>query len=756
MRLLLSILALCLCASVAKPATGGITGIEVETNGWVAKIWVEDIGTNAMFYSFFEEFQVALDPPTIIYRPNRSDTNGLKINFTSVGFAPDGTPTTFTRTVYGTEVLRLPFPNDGTNDIQAVDATNAVFRVVLSDFVFGHDSALTAWVTAGAFATTNAVTNCLAATALAVTNSSVLLHPGPILGFTWPGWNQERGPAMRLRAVGFHHYSRNRQPLACMEFIVKDEAGTITTNRVTGMEFAVTNDALPFAEYFADVLLSAFAHSNLLRCDIVGKPWVGTNTFDTRDDLYFQPTPFPASITNFYFTNTYSAIAVVSSASPGAAPSATNTTYDLVDPAHYFNNPNAALSAIRGTNNTLFGHQDCGGALVYVLDTTNAMGGTASMAGTPKVWATILAYPGSTVIFTNHTGSQDISDRVKIENITLAFTGTMTPYVGIGALWIHNCIWSSTGTAPLQATLPSVYVTGGRVDTFTQGFKSFASSETTFSLLRGINLNTMNAAVHFRTMVGCRKPVHSGNLFALAAGNSSFPGVPHDYQILYNNEFLHLSNAAPITVGAVWGATNGMAIVQNNFECTLVAASYSIFGGTNVSFNVVDHYTTYEGARMQYFYNSFPGSTAVPRMLCQTKNSIFTTTGEASDTDGAGPDGARIGDWPVRWRVGSSGIAIQMVDTETSHGPIQSWNLNNFHPGVGENTTSAWMGYMDRKGAGVGTGGGNYRLQTKAPVWGFSLQQDVGLPYDLDRVPRGRIDPPGAYASGNAKKGAFF
>lgn len=739
---------------------GTIMGIEVETNGWVAKVWVEDIGTNAMFYNFFEQQLVALEPTAvtnaIIYRPNKSDTNGLKINFTSYSFAPDGTVTTLPRTVYGTKILRLPYPNDGTNDIQSVDGTNAVFRVALSDFVFGNDSSLTAWVTAGAFATTNAVTNCLAATALAVTNSSVQLHPKPIINWTWPGWNQERGPTMRLRAVGFHHYSRNRQPLACMEFIVKDEAGTITTNRVTEMSLAPTNDALPFAEYIADVDLSAFAHSNLLRCDIVGKPWVGTNTFDTRNDLYFQPTPFPAAITNFYFTNTYSAIAVVSSASPGAAPSATNTTYDLVDPVHYFSNPNAALSAIRGTNNILFGHQDCGGALVYIIDTTNAMGGTASMAGTPKVWATLLAYPGSTVIFTNHTGSSDISDRVKIENITLATTGVMVPYVNIEHLWMKNVVWNTTGTAPLQLGLPAVYVTGGRVDVYSQGFKPFSNNHVSFALLRGIDLNTMNAEIHWRTMVGCKKAVHSGGTFALAPGNASFPGTPFDYQILYNNELRNMSNAVSFSIGTIWGTTNGQAIVQNVFESTIASGSFALFTGTNFATNVVDQYNTYEGARMQYFYNAFPGVVPIPRVLCQTKNSIFTTTGEATDTDPAGRDGGRIGDWPVRWRVGSSGMVVQMVTTETSHGPIQFQNANNFHPGAGQNTTPAFMAYRDRKGAGSGTGGGNYRLQTKSPFWPFGLQQDVGLPYDIEGIPRGRIDPPGAFASGNAKKGAFF
>jgi hypothetical protein len=62
--------------------------------------------------------------------------------------------------------------------------------------------------------------------------------------------------------------------------------------------------------------------------------------------------------------------------------------------------------------------------------------------------------------------------------------------------------------------------------------------------------------------------------------------------------------------------------------------------------------------------------------------------------------------------------------------------------------------YRAYDGATVGSGVGNYRILSDSP--GFKVQQDYLILFDLDGFPRSQIDPPGAYSSGNVKKGAFF
>lgn len=68
-----------------------------------------------------------------------------------------------------------------------------------------------------------------------------------------------------------------------------------------------------------------------------------------------------------------------------------------------------------------------------------------------------------------------------------------------------------------------------------------------------------------------------------------------------------------------------------------------------------------------------------------------------------------------------------------------------------------YMRYIERKsniGSGVPqAGGGNYRVHTDSPA--HRMQFEWVLPYDIEGNARGASDPPGAYSSGNPKKGLF-
>lgn len=756
MRLLLSLLLL--LPALARGAVGDVLWCTVETNGWVAQVCVDGFVTNSTFNNFFIAVTNKTATATnVVY--TLSSTNGLKINLVSPGHQPDGSSNAIVMNAYGVEVLRRPFPDHQTNDI-FFDATgtNAVFRVVLSEFVGYKDVNLLATINVGAFATTNAATNCAGISGLSVTNGSVLPYSLAIANYVDHGWKQETGSVMTVRVVGFNHYAMHGQPLACVEFITTDEGGVKSTNRVSQMEVDwSTLDVIHFGEYIGRIPLSSFTHSNNLRVDFVAKPWRGDSgaVFDTRDNRYSMPTPFPASITNFYFTNTYSARAVVALTGSDSLGRSTNVaSHDLVSSDHYYLTVNAALAGIRTNNLTLFGHQTCGGALVDVrTGISNSMGGTASMAGVPRVLATLREYPGDTVVFTNHTGTQDISDRVKIEDIEIGYIGSVIAWANSEVIVMENCRFNSTGTAPFNTGCKAIYVMGGSAPVFTQGFKPSGANLTAFALLRGVDLDGMNSVIHWWTMVGCRKTTHSGEAFTLTVNNSSWPSTAPDFQILYNNSLKYLSNTAVLVMGTSHGLTNGTAIVQNEIDGVRTSSSITTYDGTLLSSNVVQMYNTIEGFRQQYFYNE-SGSSPVWRIFCQAKNSIFTNPGEASDTDPTG-DGGRTGDWPVRWRVGSSGNVMQMLSYEASHSQIEHQGINNFRPPPNLTTDASWIQYVNRAGAGSGgTGPGNYRLQSSSPL--FRLTCDWLLPFDIEGAPRGSIDPPGAYAAGNARKGSFF
>lgn len=757
-RPLLSLLLLLLLPALCRGAVGTPLDVVIEDNGWVARVKIDGFVTNAIFNNFFIATTNRTATATNVFY-TLSATNGLKIDLVSPGHQPEGSSNAIAMSVYGLEVLRLPFPDQNTNDI-FFDATgtNAVFRVVLSDFVGYKDVSLLATINVGAFATTNAATNCAGITGLSVTNGSVLPYSLAIANWVDHGWKQETGSVMTVRAVGFNHYARNGQPLACMEFITTDEGGVKTTNRVSQMEVDwSTLDAIHFGEYIGRIPLSSFTHSNNLRVDFVAKPWRGDSgaVFDTRDNRYSMPTPFPAAITNFYFTNTYSARAVVALTGSDSLGRSTNVaSHDLVSPDHYYLSVNAAMAGIRTNNLTLFGHQTCGGALVDVrTGISNSMGGTASMAGMPRVLATIREYPGDTVVFTNHTGTQDISDRVKLKDVEIGYIGSVLAWANSEAIVLENCRFNSTGTAPFSTGCKAIYVMGGSTPVFAQGFKPSSANLTAFALLRGIDLDGMNSVIHWWTMVGCRKTTHSGEAFTLTVNNSSWPSTAPDFQILYNNSLKYLSNTAVLVMGTSHGLTNGMAVVQNELESVRTSSAITTYDSALLSSNVVWLHNTTEGFRQQYFYNE-SGSSPVWRIYCQAKNSIFTNPGEASDTDPTG-NGGRTGDWPVRWRVGSSGNIIQMLNYEASHSQIENQGINNFRPPPNLTTDAAWMQYINRAGAGSGgTGPGEYQLQSSSPA--FRLPRDWILSQDIKSRSTGSRRPPGAHGSGQVLDGWFF
>src|SRR3990172_12051062 len=80
-------------------AVGDITGAEVETNGWVIKLYISGLNTNGNFFNGMGT------------NNSLTATNALRLKLTSMGFNGDGNGITVERSVYGTKILRMPYPS---------------------------------------------------------------------------------------------------------------------------------------------------------------------------------------------------------------------------------------------------------------------------------------------------------------------------------------------------------------------------------------------------------------------------------------------------------------------------------------------------------------------------------------------------------------------------------------------------------------------------------------------------------------------
>jgi hypothetical protein len=755
MRFILAILLL--LPMLAHAITGGITSVVIRPDGWSADVTFSNMMAGGTY-----AFGLGTNN-TIV------GTEKLKLSVLSQGFTSSGTATTVRRAVYGTIQVRFATPNQAFNDETTNSLADQIItgelwitnRIALSQYIFSGDSNITATITAGLYAQ-GGNTN-LAVTDLAAINLSVAAYPEVVANWSWPGWNRETNATMRLRMVGFHGMAYGGQPLACVQFIVLDQHSVKVTNTVTAMaKDSTLPDPWPIGEYYSDFTQSAFTALDLLRCDFIAFPHIGTAPFDTTLNTYAQPTPRPASITNLCDPNAaYSSIiAVVDPAGNDTNGRATNTTPDKVVSGSYFLTIAKAANQIQASNNTYHSHNDVGAGVIYVRAGDYAwLGASSTYGSTPKCWIEVKPYPGDAQpVITSQSGNTDISDRIKITG--LSFTAGNV-FSGTDALWLNQC---NINTAASQFLVScNSWVTHCTIPQMAQGFRPFSAGQVTTSpLVRGNNLEGFNASVVCYTVLGnSKQTTNGGGQYALGFEISGFAIPKSNYGIVYDNFWggNKLINATFFSLNTATTMTNGCAIVNNVFEyCTNHAASGFDFGSVNaISYtNMIVWNNVCPGAKTTFAYNDI-GSAASWKWLWSVRNNLFDNWNIKSDTFGT-PNAARVGNWPVLYGCGLSGnfmgeitgVGAPAQFLETFPG-LSGWQnsatvANTYFRFVNnqsyEGTVNSWPG------------GGNYRVGNTGPQVNYGRGHVI--PFDLEGNNRGAFDPPGPYASASPKKGAGF
>lgn len=732
-------------------ATGDIIGLSIPDNGWQLYVYTENLATNKLFTLGFDTNGVATSPK-------------ITLTVNSPGFDSTGATNVKTRTFYGTQRIRFPYPDNAFPDV-TLDGSTTLIKVSLSDYI-GRADVVTAYTIGAAFYDAGGTPNNANSGGLTVTNLSIQTYKKPVANMSWP-WNERlTGSTMPLRQVGAH-WSADRIPLACIHNILTDESGDVASNLVSGLSFdSSLLGGLPQMEYFSTLDISSLTDGDLLVWRFRAFPLIGetTDIFDSQTDA-LQTTStntLPQNRPYLKKSGSYGGVAVVGTTDCCSSPavSADGTDPTTISTNNYYLTGQAAISAVQSYNNSNYSHNDAGGGIIYYKAGVTAITTSSVNPGAMETWLTLQEYPGDTWVISaagsSFTGS---ADKIKVVGAEVAITGSVTAFLNMEELWFDQCYLNTSGNGPWQ-TVKVIHVTRCNIEGWTFGFKPFSAQETGLGVFRQNDSTAINGLIREPQVLFGNKLIGAGTTTAIqqddASRSASLPGPD---QAIYWGNFIGGTSSELFRGGFAFTVTNGFYCLNTIFEGRVASQSALTFNSTGkASTNVFIANCLFRGVRNQWFYNE-TGTNATVRNYCFGVNNIHDTVGDATDT-GAPVDGNRIGDWPVRWRVGHSGIIDLVLTNMPVHGYPEFRGLNSYKPASGQVTAAGVytrfvddQGYVNDGGAG---GNGNYRLLSDSKMNDPAYLRRVIMPYDLERNNRGGWDPPGPYSSASPRKGGFF
>lgn len=746
-------------------AVGDITGVAVRSDGWSADVYISGLNTNG----------------TYIYGLGSNNaltgSEKLRISLTSQGFDDTGTATTIPRTVVGTKRVRKAYPDDMAGD-ETLDAGVLRVRIALSDYVYSGDSNITATLGSGLY--TQGGTNSASASSVTVTNSSTVAYPKVIANWSWPGW-QLLGATTDLRVVAFHRHGQSGRPVRAVKYTLIGGGLTNTAVSLRPEIVSGAGDAVPVQEYVGRVATSGFTNGTIVTTHFAAYPWIGdaASVLDTSDAVNSNPTPLYARQTNVVDrlgTYGYSVAVVATNGSDATGVATTRSLFSTSSPPAAFLTINKAAKAIQGTNNTLYGRNQAEG-VIYVHAGDYAWAGSAnSVSGTGYTWLEVRPYPGETSrtwSITNAVSDKHVGAATRTRVVGASITSpVLVTFDVTDNLWVDDCTINSTAGA-LFYQVNDWRITRSTIQSMSQGIRPYSTENMPPVLIRGNVISNLSAISLVYTVLGN---------YSMAANSSgatwvdwfTSQGPPMSTPIFAFNYLARgtNNNAAAVKIGQ--GRTNavGAAIVCNLFEQAgtvtqpaLQVASDDSTATSQTADNVILWHNTATGQRVNLAYCDT--TTATPsRALWSMRGNVFEDGNIKTDTFTTA-NGARIGNWPAVWGVGSSGnVWAENFSAGASGSFVPEFvGLNSYLPTLTAGTpissgTNAvtWIRFVDRQSY-VGTGGaaaagfGTYRLHSDSPV--VHRESDWVIPFDITGNARGAGDPPGALSSASPNKGAM-
>lgn len=633
-------------------ATGDILSVTItdkttagqSTDGWYADVVVDGLNVGGT-YAFG-------------LGTNNADLASAKFVMTVVseGYNSAGTLGTVTRTVYGTRVMRKPYPDHATL-YETAGGGNVTLRIALSDFVYDDDntgagkSGTAPTVSIGAGWYTQGGTPSNACTALAVTNNSTLDYPKAFGQWAMPPYQRfTSDPTLRFTA-------RHRFGIARVLFTLTD-AGAHTATAAATAETARlrAGSGLYATEHAAIVSLSALDQNSALTARAQVYPLVGdadsimdTNAQTANDDnraLGQCDYPFFCDKSNALTVTKY--VATTGNDSTGNGSSGTPWL-------------TIGKALTEGSGNDI----------ELAAGTYDLLGTSVTAPSSLGYWRVVRPASGASVILNIGATKAYNTPHLKFQGCTVNKTAAdcwIDGGTGARYIWFDSCAFDQNGNT--GATTVSLFAYRSAVAILTDCSVNNAvafgmGSDFVARIVHWLDGNSLIAASAHRIMTANRLTANATENISFATKEAgATTGPQQDPMLCEFNKFMKMSStSAPVLYfysGSV-ACVNGISCIGNVIEKTgATSAAVQIAadsGASNVAHCLIWHNTLvgpdHTAGRINCCYNN-TGSTAWLRLNWSIKYNSGDQFNIKSDTFET-PNAARTGNWAVLNGVGVQG-----------------------------------------------------------------------------------------------------
>lgn len=702
-------------------ASGDIISVTINPDGWSADVTIEGWAgaQGSTNYNFGT--------------PGSTDTSNFYITVTSEGYNDAGVLGTTVRTVYATQVVRQPFPNQ--SDLDEVDSGgNLVVRVALSDFIYDDDkdggagtSGTDPAVTLPAFWAGKVIGGIERTKAFNsnATNNSTLDYPRAL-----GQWVQTIGAHRRVKSdfqLGFH--ARHAFGISVVRFTTSDQSANTDVQYVTEeRKYQYSRSGLYGSYYIADLEIAQFDQGEVIDCQAVAYPVVGDadSIVDTSangaDDPVFQRADIVLMCDKddlldvfAYVDNTASGPGTNSATEATAQANPSETISDALAVS-----PSPNVIKIAGTGDNKYERWS---------DTVDA-----------GYWIEVSQAAGSDAIVFIESGDRHRVDRLRFKEIPIRFDGSIQGRFGDPIIWVDNCEVTcspSIGAGAMMSAGDNTNRTHYMVFTNCDISPNAAGNYTSFSNRRTAYIfEGCTEAGGFAGAFGSAsfRMVASSVTWGIS-GVSGVNPIGQNDGCLFENNFIKKNRDENLLSLASSTVSIGQSVCGNIFERAFGAegsSSCAVISGDNINSpceNMIICHNTILGQRTNAFYNDngFALKTnhrLVGNVMSQhnTKHDVFSN------------DGSYTGAWSYMYGVGNQDSRYDGVQSVTFLPEFYGINVA-FVPedpiSLGHSVPGDITFENDASDYGSGLGNGDYSPASGSPIENALSSGIRMMTYDL-------------------------
>lgn len=683
-------------------ATGEIIQARTNADGWQLIPEIEGLSTSAT-YNLGSGAGVALATDA-----DWSAVAAVQLYVESPGYTITGASTTVGRTIYGTKMVRKPYPDEATLDEVVNANTRLECKVALDDYLYDGETGVVATV-AAAFAAQGG-NDSLEYSGGAVTNSSTLTYPRVIMRSITVPYQRVTG-TWDVEFVCDHLYARAGKPVACVKVTASDtdDGGAYTeTVTATYVRKQFAGSGLYCGVYRATFDAADFGQGKKIKVTAKAFPWVGDSTAcidsATAEAGIVGDGTAPSELLSplWFFCDKDNALALYASVDGvGGGSPAVASTAAAARLAPYDTLANA-LTALKADNSRGFATLDA----CYVLMQDGNYTGPGTFTGSnARCWCTVMAdiANGATQAGVVFNSAANAAHNVWQHFVDVTFTASNAGLFrghANGLLWLDSCTIDHSSTSTVY-TWGACYATDNTIINMSSaGLTHSGTYRNPWVVVAG-NVCSEQISAHHYCIVGNKRVRPS----PLVDGNAAGYAVS-DNAICCNNEDTYAASSwADGVIGYSLTIAHGISIsgnvlakiTDNSSALLQVAADNSALAVRQalVRLNSLAGGTSSGGGgRANLFYND-TADQAPARILCDCSFCAFSNVNNKSDTFTTA-NGTRVGNWPAVFGVRMRGVAAQsaLFDFE--------------YDGRNSNMAAAFDWADDNSLTGSNDGGGNY------------------------------------------------